>query len=390
MYKRSAANYSLWPERRQRRGGPLKFVAGSFVLGVLCAAAYGALFNFAEPATGQGFIAQRAVEPVPIVLAREPRPQSVMPLPSSRPADFSRSPSRARTAAAKVTLPLIGAPASHSQASADPGSDDGLVGEVSLTGAEPATDAAPSLLGGSEPPVSGEPATKDDDRGRASAFVPLPRAAPPRPVAGSGSVPPTTRAPGENLSALAPNVTRAPAAKTGQGVPIEVRSERRGVVVLTRRMASADSAGDDAATSGVPAPRSESADGAPASADFAARRRGYVVVKPGGKPVPVLARGDGGALAAKPRMQSRRPRRVQAASIRQYRAPAPRKVASRKVSQRNSLRPTRYAATSRPKGQTARRPAIRRRHDQLGPMIARANQLLRAFAGSQGLSFGGF
>lgn len=345
MFKRSAANYSLWPERRQRRVSPLKFVAGSFVLGMACATAYSTFFNFTQPATGQGISPPRAVAPLPIVIAREPRVEDNMPLPAPKPVDVASAsrPSRARVVAAKVTLPLIGAPSPRSPATTDTRGDDGLVGEVRLTGAEAAADHVPSLLGGDSEPallVRGAPAgpadaaTKANSNARATT-IPMPRAAPAKLVAGK------------------------PAGSAG---------------------------GDDAAVANTPTPRGDAANSAAKPTDAPAARRGVVVLKNNREQPPVLARGADESTP-KPVVRAAKPKRIPTSSIRK------RAVSSRVVAQKKIGQPKRYAAEKRPQREVVTRRAarpVRRQQDQLGPMIARATQALRAFAGSQGFGFGGF
>ena len=105
MFKRYRANYSLWPEyARSRRGNSLKFAAGSFVFGVVCAAAaYGAVFNVGAPTTSPQQEAARPVQHVPVYASAVE--QAGPPAPAQVEGD-NRS-NRPRIAA-KVTLPMIG------------------------------------------------------------------------------------------------------------------------------------------------------------------------------------------------------------------------------------------------------------------------------------------
>jgi len=428
VFKRSRANYSLWPEQRPRRGRPLRFAIGSFVLGAVCATAYGTLFNFTGAATRPGLGAQRVVEPVPIVIAREPPAEAVVPLPPAKPAEIASRPSRARTAAAKVPLPLIGAPALRPPATTDGrGGDDGLGGEVRLTGPEPASDGVPRLLGGDrepsrKPPVQDAPAKKADTAAKTkgaepTAVIPMPPVAPPKTVAVKASEPPptsqapakeeprrepkvtqapakeelrrepkVTQAPAKEEPRHAPKVTQAPAAKTEQAAPTEFRSEQRGIIVLAKRVEPTKLAGDDEVPARAPAARNERSrvTEPTATAEPATHRRGYVVLKKNRKRPARLARGDD-APTSKPVVRTSKPARMRAASGRKHRAKP-----HRAVVQKKRERPTRYAARSRPKRERTTRHATRRRQDQLGPMIARATQMLRVFAGSQGFALGGF
>ena len=389
MFKRSAANYSLWPEQRRRRGRPLKFAAGSFVLGILCASAYGSLFSLTEPATGQGFSAQRAGAPVPIVIAREPRAGAAVPLPTPKSVDIARPSSRARVSTAKVALPLIGTPTPRPAVATDVPGEEGLADEVRLTGAEQAAEDELSLLGGdNEPP---RPALRPGDSGPAGAsavshtrapegVVPMPRPAPTSTsLAGKDSVPPAGSR--SEKPAAEPKVTLAPAAKTTRSAAIEVRSKRPGVIVLTKRAEPAASAGDVETPTRSLSVRTNRAK-ASSAANESSARRGHAVVKKTRKP-PVLARG-GDAPARKVVRTSKR-KKAATASLRK------RRTASQRVVSRSKLKKTtRHAAKSRPKRSVATRQAARRRRDPLGPMIARATQALRAFAGSQGFGLGDF
>jgi hypothetical protein len=397
VFKRSRANYSLWPEQRPRRGRPLRFAIGSFVLGAVCATAYGTLFNFAGPATGHGLGAQRVVEPVPIVIAREPPAEAALPLPPTKPAEIASRPSRARAAAAKVPLPLIGAPSPQPPATTDGRGDDKLGGEVRLTGPEPASDAVPSLLGGDseptrQPPVQDAPANKADAAVKTkvtepTAVIPMPRAAPPKTVTVKASEPPpTNQAPVTEEPRRAPKVTQAPAAKTEQAAPTESLGERRGVIVLPKRVEPTKLAGDDGVPARAPAARNERSrvTEPTATAEPATDRRGYVVLKKNRRQPARLARGDD-APRSKPAVRTSKPKRMQAASARKHRASSYRNIARKKPERR-----TRYAARSRPKHERTTRHAPRRQQDQLGPMIAQATQMLRAYAGSQGFALVGF
>lgn len=399
MFKRSAANYSLWPEQRPRRGRPLKFAAGSFLLGAVCATAYGTLFNFTAPATGQGLSVQRVVEPVPIVIAREVPAEAAVPMPPPKPAEIASRPSSVRASAAKVTLPLIGAPPPRPSAT-DGRGDDGLAGEVRLTGSEPAGDDNSGLLGGDNEPsrehiknAAAEP--KDAATGPKMAApmvaVPMPRAVPPKSAVVKASDPPTGQAPDrQELPSQAPEparepkVTLAPAAKTKLPGSTEVRSERRGVIVLTKRVEPVKPAGNDEAPAATPSVSAESAKAAAAPTELPTKRRGYVVLAKDRKRPAVVARGDD-APRDKPVVRMSKPKKVQIASVRRHRAAQGGTIARQK-----SERPTRFAAQSRPKREMATRHASRRRQDPLGPMIARATQAFRAFAGSQGFGLSGF
>lgn len=445
MFKRSGANYSLWPEQRPRRGRPLKFAVGSFVLGAVCATAYGALFNFTGPATGQSLNAQHVAEPVPIVIAREAPEDGAMPVPLPRPAEIASRPSRPR-ATAKVTLPLIGAPSPQPPAPTDGRGDDGLTGEVRLTGPESTSEDVPSLLGGDrepsrEPPVQDAPTKRAPSAGKAKAaeatvVVPVPLAAPPKTVAVTESEPPTSRTPEMKEAVLEPNVARAlvaerkqaaapeprserrsvivptkreapielaggddepparePAAQSKTPNPvqpartIESRSERRGIIVLTKREAPARPAGDvDTPARSLSAQVEKAKEAQPAtSTESPAKRRGYVILKKQHERPARVARGDD-ASAPKTAARTTEAKKTKTASVGKRRAKMVESVV------RNKPAPSkRYAARSRAERKAATRQTSRRRQDRLSSMIAQATHAFRAFTAGQGFAMpGGF
>lgn len=106
MFKRSNANYSLWPEQaRPRRGMPFALAAGGFAVGIVCAIA---VVNVASQ-----YIRPMAMEPEPVQNAEAVAPIPVYSGSSSlvagKPAseDQSAAHNRPRTVA-KVALPTIG------------------------------------------------------------------------------------------------------------------------------------------------------------------------------------------------------------------------------------------------------------------------------------------
>lgn len=107
MFKRSSANYSLWPEQaRPRRGMPLSLAAGGFAVGIICAIA---VVNGASQ-----FIRPVAMEAEPVETANTVQPIPVYSASSALVAgkaaasdDESAARSRARPVA-KTALPMIG------------------------------------------------------------------------------------------------------------------------------------------------------------------------------------------------------------------------------------------------------------------------------------------
>jgi hypothetical protein len=129
--------YSLWPEQaRSRRGGSLKFAAGSFVLGVaLAAAAYGVVSNYGGPAATQRPAAERKADRVPVYASV---PEPARPPAPAQVGGENRG-SRARMGAAKTTLPTIG-----SQTEALPLTATGGADSEKLAGEAPEADMAAS------------------------------------------------------------------------------------------------------------------------------------------------------------------------------------------------------------------------------------------------------
>jgi hypothetical protein len=105
MFKRSSANYSLWPEQaRPRRGMPLSLAAGGFAVGVVCAiAAVNVASQFIRPVAME-------VEPVASTEAMRAIPvysASSALVAGKGSASEGESPAHKRTVA-KVALPTIG------------------------------------------------------------------------------------------------------------------------------------------------------------------------------------------------------------------------------------------------------------------------------------------
>ena len=108
MFKRSSANYSLWPEQaRPRRGMRLSLAAGGFAVGIVCAiAAVNVASQFVRPMAME-------VEPVQDVEAIRPIPvySGASKLVADKPAasaDEQPTPHSRPRAVAKVALPTIG------------------------------------------------------------------------------------------------------------------------------------------------------------------------------------------------------------------------------------------------------------------------------------------
>jgi len=107
MFKRSSANYSLWPEQaRPRRGMPLSLAAGGFAVGIVCAiAAVNVASQFIRPVAMEvePVASTEAVRPIPVYSA------SSALVAGKGSASQGKSPAhnRGRTVA-KVALPTIG------------------------------------------------------------------------------------------------------------------------------------------------------------------------------------------------------------------------------------------------------------------------------------------
>lgn len=157
MFKRSSANYSLWPEQaRPRRGLPLTLAAGGFAVGIVCAiAAYNTIADFARPGVAPEPVAQSFPAYAPIYASPDPRaaatPAATAAAPSSAGEPAARS--RKTPAAAKMTLPAIGAPppAASLGPAAIPATTDGRGGDGLATPASSATLATTASPASSVP-----------------------------------------------------------------------------------------------------------------------------------------------------------------------------------------------------------------------------------------------
>jgi hypothetical protein len=242
VFKRYRANYAIWPElARPRHGRPARFAIGSFALGVICAAAYGVVFDFSGPVSGHEIAARSNLERGPVYASVPPAAP-----PAPAPTD-SENRSRPRAPAAKAKLPIIGA--RTAMVSTGP---EANVGDA-LTGERPAANAA----GPANPPT----AKKDDDA--------LPRAIPvpvPAPEARPEPAPATepaerpdkprnltvaerrdepaivardARAPERVVAAPAPKPERATAKPVRETPAQETRSDRPASAELAKRHANA-------------------------------------------------------------------------------------------------------------------------------------------------------
>ena len=86
MFKRYRANYAIWPElARPRHGRPTRFAIGSFALGVICAAAYGVVFDFSGPVSGHEIAARSSSVERGTVYASIPPAVPPAPAPTTTP-----------------------------------------------------------------------------------------------------------------------------------------------------------------------------------------------------------------------------------------------------------------------------------------------------------------
>jgi hypothetical protein len=157
VYKRFSANYSLWPElARPRRGWPLRFAVGSFMLGVACATASGFIFTSSGPAIGQGPAKQGIAERGPIYAS------AVTPPVTPAPAQFETENrgSRTRGPAAKTKLPIIGSQTAQPIATTDGRGSEVLAGGPPAVGSAASSSQPPSLAGAASEPAR-EPTARE-------------------------------------------------------------------------------------------------------------------------------------------------------------------------------------------------------------------------------------
>lgn len=334
MFKRSGVNYSLWPEQRPRRGRPMKFAAGGFVLGAVCAAAYGLFFNFTGSATGHRLGAQRVAAPISIVVERQPPVEAAVPVPAPSPAEAENRLSSPRAATVEVTLPLIGTPSPRPSAAMEGRGDDGLAGEVRLTEPDAGADTVPSLLGDeSERTLHKTPAKSAEST--PAAGVPVPRAAPPQTAAVDEAGLPTSQASAGKESVDRPIAVKAAtdgAARQGRTAP---RPKRRGVVLTQPGDAMTLAGGDDA--HGPPVrPTNPAVAEPPAKTWSVSERRGFVVVKKADKRLSRRPRADD-VPAREPAGRTAKSKKTSAAAVRDHRA-KPRKSHAEELGKAGTLR----------------------------------------------------
>lgn len=161
MYKRFKPNYSLWPEQaRPRRGWPLKFAVGSFMLGVACATAAGFFFSSSGPASGQGPAKQAIVERGPIYAS------AAIPAATPAPAQLETENRGSRTrAAAKTKLPIIGSQTAQPIGGTDGRGSDVLAGGPPAAGSAASASQPPSLAREESEPAREKPAQEARFRG---------------------------------------------------------------------------------------------------------------------------------------------------------------------------------------------------------------------------------
>lgn len=178
MRKRSASNYSLWPEQaRPRRGKGLTLAAGGFAIGIACAiAANNVISDVINPPPDQDIPRQVTVEdyapiyatpvfspaiippppaeeasttgaavtPTPAALASRPAASVAPTLPKSADSNKVAKPARdtapvrnAARAPAEVTRPAVGAYAAGPSSATDGRGGDGAVGPTTLGALNP-------------------------------------------------------------------------------------------------------------------------------------------------------------------------------------------------------------------------------------------------------------
>ena len=164
MFKRSSANYSLWPEQaRPRRGLPLSLAAGGFAAGIICAIA---VVN----GTSQ-FIRPVAMEVEPVETTDAVRPIPVYSASSALLADKAEASAEEpatrsiKRSVAKVTLPTIGRAVPVTSETDGRGGDTAVkIPPVRLTNnsGHPSATANPKLIrnGNEEAPATSGDETK--------------------------------------------------------------------------------------------------------------------------------------------------------------------------------------------------------------------------------------
>ena len=174
MYKRFKPNYSLWPEQaRPRRGWPMKFAVGSFMLGVACATVSGFIFTSSGPASGQGPAKQANVERGPIYAS------AVTPPATPAPAQLETENRGSRTrAAAKTKLPIIGSQTAQPIGGTDGRGSDVLAGGPPAAGSAASASQPPSLAREESEPAREKPAQEARSEEADTVTITEPRAEP--------------------------------------------------------------------------------------------------------------------------------------------------------------------------------------------------------------------
>ena len=351
MFKRYRANYAIWPElARPRHGRPTRFAIGSFALGVICAAAYGVVFDFSGPVSGHEIAARSSsVERGPVYASIPP---AVPPAPA--PTD-SENRSRPRAPAAKAKLPIIGTRTAMVSTGPEANVGDALAGE------KPAAVAA----GPADPPT----AKKDDDAPARAIPVPAP----------------------------APEARPEPAPATE---PAERPDKPRNLTVAERRDEPAILAQDARVPERVvssPEPKPERAAAKPvretpavearsdkaASLELAARRahaRKKLLAKKSEEPVRV-AREDSEPVRKAPARQAR-PAEAKRSAEAKPSASIARRADRKVMAEAKRERPVKVAEKRRAKREEPVRRTARQRQDLTSSITSMAVQALRMVTGS--------
>lgn len=158
MHKRSASNYSLWPEQaRPRRGKGVTLAAGGFAIGIACAiAANNVISDVINPAPDQDIPRQVAVEDYkPIYATPVFAPPTIPSLPANQVSTTG--------AAVKLPTPTVAAPSPTLSASPAPLKPAGAneAAKPSRTAARAPSEATRPASGG----YAAGPSAATDGRG---------------------------------------------------------------------------------------------------------------------------------------------------------------------------------------------------------------------------------
>ena len=370
MYKRFKPNYSLWPEQaRPRRGWPLKFAVGSFMLGVACATASGFFFTSSSPASGQGPAKQAIVERGPIYAS------AVTPAATPAPAQIETENRGSRTrAAAKTKLPIIGSQTAQPIGGTDGRGSDVLAGGPPAAGSAASASQPPSLAREESKPARDMPALEARSEEAEPITITEPRAEP------RTNVFRKKREESTSLAGAAGEPAREPPAREPKSAEAEpatatVRAEPRKSVRQEREQPTTSLVreSEPAREPPVRAARSEEAKTAAATERPASVRKS-VVLKKSERPTRLVR--EESEPARKPPTREARSEEAKPATATERRS-NPRKNIVREKREE----PTNYAARDRQKREEPTRHANRRRQELM--ITGAALQALRLVTGGQ-------